>query len=717
MRLTIRSHILFVSLAAILPVLAGQVYMVWERYDVVQERAVQEAQERAQALAAGAGALLAALHDETRRAAAQLAQLDGRPAEQRALLARLAGTAAEPAVVALVLPNGRLETSVPEGLAPAVGTLPALARLPSGPGWEPVDLTRGLLQDGPAWGIATALRRPGRFLGSLVVLFREQAFERLIPVQTAGGSWQIVDRMGRLVYSSGDATALAWEERDLSGHTHLTRALAGQAGVAEDLVGPDGVHRLGAAAPVAPFGWAVLVSRPLEEVLAPARRQAGQGILVALSGLALALLLSLLMGRRISRPLARLLRGTQRVARGMNEVLAPPAGPAEVADLTASFNLMARRLHERQQWDTAVKSIGRLAASRRPLAEILDGGLAALLEATGASLGIVRLADRGGARLHVAAHRGAPPAYLDRYGWLPAARVPPEGLVLASLDEEAPDSHWRELAGTAASLVYLPLIDQEHLVGSLTLGHASRGHFQADSLDDLRPAASLLAGAILAEQHRRGAEQDAAEKHLLLRELDHRVRNNFAALIGLLSLGEQQLEGPAADRLQEMAERVQRLAEVHDLLAGRWHQSIEVREVVELTAKSVLEALRSRDVRWSVAGNGTRIPPRHVTPLAMVLNELLTNVAKHAFRDRAAGRVDIAIATDAEAIEIVVTDNGVGRPAEPPRRGLGTTLVHLFVERSLGGSVRFESAGGTRVRIRFPKPEAEGDPVAASHGR
>jgi two-component sensor histidine kinase/HAMP domain-containing protein len=707
MRLTVRTHILLVSLAAILPLLVGQAYTLWERYTFARVQAAEDTREKAQAIAGAATAVLAALQQEARQAAGQLAQLDGRPAQQRAVLERLAATQFSPAAVAFVLSDGRLAQSAPETVAAGVASLPALDTLRSGAEWEPIDAVPDLLQGyGLAWGVAAAVRRSGRFLGAAVVLLPGRALERLVPVHIGAGSWHVTDRLGRIVYRSGDDATLTWQQRDRSDEAHVQRAIAGDANDASRFVGPAGILRLGAAVPVAPFGWAVVVSRPLEEVLAPARRQGGLGILIAVSGVALALVLSLLLGRRMTRPLARLLAGTDRVAHGQNQVLAPPEGPAEVADLTTSFNLMAQRLHERQRWDGAVKAIGALAASRRPLPEILDGGLAALMEATGANLGIIRLADPTGTHLNVAAPRNAPAAYLARYPTLPARRVPPEGMVLASLGEQPSASHWKELAGAAESLAYLPLRDQDRLVGSLTLGHAFRGCFRPETLEDLRPAASLLAGAILAEQFRAAAQQEAAEKHLLLRELDHRVRNNLAALIGLLNLGEDHLEGPAAERLRQMADRVQRLADVHDLLAGRWHQSIEVREVAELVAKNVLEALPAQDVAWSVAGNGTRIPPRQVTPLAMVLNELLTNAAKHAFQDRKGGRVDIRIAVDGPDIEIAVADNGTGRQAPARGRGLGMTIVHLLVERSLGGSVQFDTEGGTRARIRFPAPGA-----------
>jgi two-component sensor histidine kinase len=93
----------------------------------------------------------------------------------------------------------------------------------------------------------------------------------------------------------------------------------------------------------------------------------------------------------------------------------------------------------------------------------------------------------------------------------------------------------------------------------------------------------------------------------------------------------------------------------------------------------------------------------------MVLNELLTNVVKHAFGGRAGGRVDIAIATEGDAVEVRLSDNGRGGEISPRPGGLGMTIVHLLVERSLGGTVTFGSDQGTRVTIRFPRSDTAED--------
>jgi two-component sensor histidine kinase len=253
------------------------------------------------------------------------------------------------------------------------------------------------------------------------------------------------------------------------------------------------------------------------------------------------------------------------------------------------------------------------------------------------------------------------------------------------------------------------------VLGTLTLGHHQAEYFSPADLEVCHPAASMLAGAILAERLRVATMKEAEEKALLFRELDHRVRNHLAALISLLHLGAEGSDGTAAERMREMGERVARVAEVHNLLSGRGIQPIEVRELAEGIAKNVLVVALpgSLKIEWTVTGDTIRVPPSQVTAIALILNELLTNCIKHAFPGRAAGTVTIRVGHEDHQIELEVQDDGVGlNPAKHPP-DLGMAIVQTIATQTLRGTVRFAAEGGTRVTIRFPRVEEtpEGDSV------
>lgn len=387
----------------------------------------------------------------------------------------------------------------------------------------------------------------------------------------------------------------------------------------------------------------------------------------------------------------------------------------EITERKRNEDALRRQMH----WDEALKTIGQAATSLLPLTGILTGGAEAICRVSGATLAVVRLVDPKTKDLVVAAHRGVPAEYLGVGERIPWEREV-AGTVAASgqpravgRPEEQPGvSELSLLAGRAQSLACLPLKAGSRVVGTLTLGHDQAEYFSPTDLEVCRPAASMLAGAILAERLRVATMKEAEEKALLFRELDHRVRNHLAALISLLHLGAEGSEGTAAERLREMAERVARVAEVHNLLTGRGMQPIEVRELAEGIAKNVLLALPGNlTIEWAVSGDTVRVPPSQVTAIALILNELLTNCTKHAFPGRATGTVTIRVAHEDNQIDLEVQDDGVGLdPAKHPA-DLGMTIVQTIVTQTLRGTVRFAAEGGTQVTIRFPHVEEtpEGD--------
>ena len=384
--------------------------------------------------------------------------------------------------------------------------------------------------------------------------------------------------------------------------------------------------------------------------------------------------------------------------------------------LAAAVDISERKQGEdtvrrQQQWDEALKTIGQAATSFQPLEVILTWGAEGIRRASGASLAVVRLVDPKTKELVIAAHRGVPEEYLEvgeriPWGQEVAGAVAASGQprMIGRPGEQPGASERSLLAGRAQTLACLPLLAGSRVLGTLTLGHERSQYFTLADLESCRPATAMLAGAILAEHLRLATLKEAEDKALLFRELDHRVRNHLAALISLLHLGAEGSDSVAADRLREMAERVARLAEVHNLLSGRGLQPIEVRELAEVIARNVLAAVPDHQVHWQVTGDPIRVPPAQVTPVALALNELLTNCAKHAFSGRTSGTVTIRIAHTDDHIEVQVNDDGVGQgPA--PSAGLGKSIVQTVVGQSLRGTVHYADEGGTRVTLRFPHVE------------
>ena len=209
------------------------------------------------------------------------------------------------------------------------------------------------------------------------------------------------------------------------------------------------------------------------------------------------------------------------------------------------------------------------------------------------------------------------------------------------------------------------------------------------------------------------AREDAEIKAALLQELNHRVRNNLAAISGFLEMELVRTEvGSAQDVLQRATARVRSMGIVHDVLASHENQLAPFRQVAERLARTIQPFYDTAgQITTTINGDPLMLPAEQVSPLAMVLNELLTNCFRHAFINDRAGQIDIVLTEHPRSYELVVHDDGIGlRTAnETAGRSSGQLVVKRIVGSYLKGTTRWVSENGTTVFVEFPKRQPSGD--------
>jgi PAS domain S-box-containing protein len=214
------------------------------------------------------------------------------------------------------------------------------------------------------------------------------------------------------------------------------------------------------------------------------------------------------------------------------------------------------------------------------------------------------------------------------------------------------------------------------------------------------------------EEARKALETSLREKELLLREIHHRVKNNLQIVASLLSLHLGTAENPKVrEALMESRGRVQSMALIHEkIYRSRDVSAVNLEEYVADVVRSVAGAfgLPSRTVTLDIEAEPLPLDIDRAVPCGLVLNELVTNVYKHAFPQGQAGTLFVRIAADREgSAHITIADDGVGLPDgfDPKTlHSLGITIVAALVEQ-LRGTLRFSSGPsekGTAVHIRFP---------------
>jgi two-component sensor histidine kinase/PAS domain-containing protein len=204
-------------------------------------------------------------------------------------------------------------------------------------------------------------------------------------------------------------------------------------------------------------------------------------------------------------------------------------------------------------------------------------------------------------------------------------------------------------------------------------------------------------------------ESALAEKTILLKEIHHRVKNNLAVVSSLLSMKADAVTNPTAkEALLQSQQRVYSMALIHEHLYGNERlDRINFAEYATQLVRRLHAALAGEPDRIAIelALDPIELGIEQAVPCGLILNELLTNAFKYAFRGRESGRIAVSFRERAGMHELSVADDGVGIPAEaaygPNGDSLGLRIVEVLTHQ-LDGTLQHEPHSGTRVVLRFP---------------
>ncbi len=219
--------------------------------------------------------------------------------------------------------------------------------------------------------------------------------------------------------------------------------------------------------------------------------------------------------------------------------------------------------------------------------------------------------------------------------------------------------------------------------------------------------------ATLYEQARR----DAETKAVLLREVNHRVKNNLAAIIGLLYA---QLERPGAkdestyvDVIHDLINWTRGLSIVHGMLSASNWAPLPLDELSSRVIHSCLHSSPAGKVLVQVRPSPVLVTPTQAHSLALVVNELASNAARHALNERPSGQLVVDSWQENGTVILRLKDDGPGYPAavlDHRRVGVGLELVQNLVRQNLRGRLVLHNQDGAVAEVRFPaKDETPGE--------
>jgi two-component sensor histidine kinase len=222
--------------------------------------------------------------------------------------------------------------------------------------------------------------------------------------------------------------------------------------------------------------------------------------------------------------------------------------------------------------------------------------------------------------------------------------------------------------------------------GVLEVDSRSNDEFVEHDLAFLQGAANILGMAIERERHERNLKAALERQQFLVKEMNHRVKNSLALVVGMLRLQARENSEPAfVQQLEDATLRVGAIARVHEqLYQSADVERFDVGRYIEGICKDLGASFAQCEIEVQ-AQAGIVISTDRAISSALIVNELVSNAAKHAYQGQGVGKVWVNIATTgANSFSIAIRDEGAGLPEDlefGKGKGLGARMVRALTEQ------------------------------------
>ncbi|MDD2896528.1 MAG: 7TM diverse intracellular signaling domain-containing protein [Aliarcobacter sp.] len=188
------------------------------------------------------------------------------------------------------------------------------------------------------------------------------------------------------------------------------------------------------------------------------------------------------------------------------------------------------------------------------------------------------------------------------------------------------------------------------------------------------------------------------EKELLLKELNHRVKNNMQTIVSLIRLQSDEIKDERLkDILLTIQNRINAMSHLHELLYKQ--ENIAYVDVYEYLENLIEEVKDSYDTYIDIHLNiKTKLKMEQSIYCGLIINELVTNSFKYAFPNKE-GNIFISLEKEDEMIKLIVKDDGIGYDEKNANISLGLTLVNTLAVNQLKGNMNIDSKEGVTTTI------------------
>jgi two-component sensor histidine kinase/CheY-like chemotaxis protein len=333
---------------------------------------------------------------------------------------------------------------------------------------------------------------------------------------------------------------------------------------------------------------------------------------------------------------------------------------------------------------------------------------------------LARLVDRGLTRLGMkVVHAGSGDEGLER--------LSQGGIDVIALDQYMPgldglETLERIMAISGAPPVVFVTASQDSKIAVTALKAGAADYLVKDVQGDFIPLLQVAVDSALRQARLQKARDDAeaevhasrdrfaalaAEREVLLREVNHRVGNSLQIIASLLHLqASSAAEDDVKAALTNAMGRVAAVAQVH----RRLYTSHDLKSVgLNQYLDALLEDLRrsaegNKMSRLTLKAEPIEIDPDRAVAIGIIVNELVMNAVKYAYPD-GAGPIHVTLATRGSDLELSIADDGVGLNAksDPRSTGMGQRIVSAMATKLCATVERDPAHSGTRIVLHFPR--------------
>ncbi|GAB3363840.1 hypothetical protein GCM10027566_32700 [Arachidicoccus ginsenosidivorans] len=190
----------------------------------------------------------------------------------------------------------------------------------------------------------------------------------------------------------------------------------------------------------------------------------------------------------------------------------------------------------------------------------------------------------------------------------------------------------------------------------------------------------------------------------LMRELNHRVKNNLQIITSLIDIQDLSIANPKAkSKLKLLQSRIFTVSRIHDILTNTEEkEEIRIDQFLQQLASEII-AFSGKPIALTASLSPVKYPVEKLTYLGLILNELITNSIKHAFGQTAQPEISIHLTRQADKLQFIYKDNGTGFKVatnEDSNEKMGVNLVK-FLAKELNGILDFSHSCLAEISLTF----------------